>query len=166
MKGAFLVSRSVRQLLETFLNNMPSGVASIRRGVDDSQNEYLEVCPRNPRSARIRVLNEVGTEYVLAVGSGTVLEIGLEPTETDGLSYGSAEENFLAVCRAVSEGKLVERVSAIFGKNLFVYGRIILSGRALRSFSGLPVVPCWKTLRYEPYGGKLDDSNHAQPATN
>lgn len=163
MKGAFLVSKSVRQLLETFLNDIPSGVAGIKQGVDESENEYLEVCPRNPRSARIRVLNEVGTEYVLVLGSGTVLEI---PKERNALSYGSAEENFLAVCTAVAEGKLVERVSAIFGKSLFVYGRIVLSGRALRTFSGLPVVPCWKTLRYEPYGSNLDDSNYAQPATN
>ena len=147
------MSRSVRELLETLLNDMPSGVASITQGIDESENEYLEVCPRNPQSARIRVLNEIGPEYVLMLGSGTVLEIGLEPKEGDVLPYGSAEENFLAVCRAVAEGKLVERVSAIFGKSLFVYGRIVLSGRVLRSFSGLPVVPCWKTLRYEPFEG-------------
>ena len=123
------MSRSVRELLETLLNDMPSGVASITQGIDESENEYLEVCPRNPQSARIRVLNEIGPEYVLMLGSGTVLEIGLEPKEGDVLPYGSAEENFLAVCRAVAEGKLVERVSAIFGKVcLFTDGSYSVDG--------------------------------------
>ena len=142
--------RPVRQLLEMFLEEIPSGAASIRQGVDDSLNKYLEVCPRNPRSARIRVLDEVEPEYVLAVGRGTVLEIAVEPKQEGGLA-DSGEENFLTVCRAVAQGRLVERVSAIFGRNLFIYGCISLNGRALRSFSGLPLVPCWKTLRYEPY---------------
>jgi len=144
------VHRSVGQLLEMFLAEIPSGAASIIQGVDDSLNGYLEVCPRNPRSARIRVLGQVEGEYVLAVGSGTLLEIAAEPKQKPELAHDSAEENFLTVCRAVAQGTFVERVSVIFGRNLFVYGRISLNGRALRSFSGLPLVPCWKTLRYEP----------------
>jgi len=134
-----------------FLEGVPSGAASIREGVDDSLNEYFEVCPRNPRSAKIRVLRDAEAEYVLAVGSGTVLEIAAEARQNPGLARDSAEEDFLTVCRAVAQGKLVERVSAIFGRSLFVYGRISLYGRALRSFSGLPLFPCWKTLKYEPY---------------
>jgi hypothetical protein len=134
-----------------FLEEIPSGAASIMQGVDESRNEYLEVCPRNPRSARIRVLGQVEAEYVFGVGRGTVLEIPLEPAEKSRLGRGSAEENFLAICRAIAKGEFVERVSTILGKDLFVYGRINLNGRALRSFSGLPLAPCWKTLKYEPY---------------
>ena len=142
--------RPIRQLLEAFLGEIPAGAASIRQGVDESENDYLEVCPRNPRAARIRALDQ-GGEYVLGIGRGTIVEVALEPAGTRGLGRGSGEEKFLEICRAVAKGGFVERVSVILGRNLFVYGRINLNGRPIRSFSGLPLFPCWRTLRYEPY---------------
>jgi len=48
----------VRQLLEAFLGKLPAGAANISEGVDDSANKYLEVHPRNPLAARIRVLDK------------------------------------------------------------------------------------------------------------
>jgi hypothetical protein len=141
------MSGSVRELLDAFLMEARPGAASIEQRIDASHNEYFVVCPQNPRSAKIRVLAEVDIEYSLDIGRGTLVEVPLE----SGRGYSSGEEEFLAICKAVARGEFVERVSSVLGKNLFVYGRINLNGRALRSFSGLPLVPCWRTLRYEPY---------------
>ena len=141
----------VKQLLEAFLGELPAGAASIREGVDDSANKYIEVHPRNPQAAEIRALDEDSGEYVLGIGRGTIVEIALAPAEGGRPGRVSAEEKFLDICSAVAKGKFVEKVSVIFGKDQFVYGRINLNGRVLRSFSGVPLVPCWRTLRYEPY---------------
>jgi hypothetical protein len=143
--------KSVRQLLEAFLGKLPAGAANVSEGVDDSANKYLEVYPRNPLAAKIRVLDEDSGEYVLGIGRGTIIEVALAPAKRSRFGPASAEEIFLNICNAVANGEFEEKVSGILGKDLFVYGRINVNGCALRSFSGIPLIPYWTTLRYEPY---------------
>jgi len=89
-------------------------------------------------------------EYVIAVGIGTVIEIQPELAD-DGHDQRSGEGRFLDVCKAVAKGSFLEKVCVILGRTLFVYGSINLNGQSMRSFSGLPLLPFWKTVLYQPY---------------
>ena len=140
-----------KELLEAFVGELPAGVVSIREGVDDSGNEYVETCPRNPGAARIRVLKEDTGEYVLGIGRGTIVEILDASDKTGQLGRGTPEDKFLEICRAVAKGEFLEKVSSVFGRNQFVRGQINLKGCVVRSNSGLPLVPWWRTIRYDPY---------------
>jgi hypothetical protein len=108
--------KPVRQLLEAFLGKLPAGAANISEGVDDSANKYLEVHPRNPLAARIRVLDEDSGEYLLGIGRGTIIEVALAPAKRSRFRPASAEEIFLDVCSAVAKGEFEEKVSGILAK--------------------------------------------------
>lgn len=140
-----------KQLLDAFVGELPAGAASIREGVDDSGNAYVETYPRNLGAARIRVLKENTDEYVLGIGRGTIVEIIERSGKNGQISHGTAEDSFLEICRAVAQGHFLEKVSGVFGSDLFVRGQINIKGRVLRFSSGLPLVPWWRTIRYDPY---------------
>ena len=141
----------MRQLIDAFVAELPAGAASIIEGVDESDNTYFEVCPRNPGAAKIRALNEDSAEYCLAIGRGTIFDVTVGLAKKGGFSSKVAEEHVLEICRAVAKGKFVEKVSVVLGADLCVYGRIDLSSRVVRLCNGLPLVPWWRTIRYSSY---------------
>lgn len=98
------------QLFHKLANELASGKAVLREEsfVD---RELIDLCPSNPRAARIRVIlpkNRAVGVITLVVGKGTIFEIpegGGQYTE-----HYSAIEETEAICRAVLAGRFRERV--------------------------------------------------------
>jgi hypothetical protein len=139
----------ISTLVQEAIQNLPPDQCESSAEVDQSGNEFIEIRPKNPCAARIRILNEPGCEYAVVLGRGTVIELPLPGKAFAGLS---TRDEFLQVCKAVIEGGLTERIVSLFGRDLFILGWLKIRNQTIRSMSGVPLpYPFWRKVKYEPY---------------